>query len=353
MIADDSAVIRGLIARTLESDPDIEVVTTVPDGRAAVSALERHQVDVIVLDVEMPHMDGLTAIPHLMRVAPGVKIIMASTLTLRNADITMKALAAGAADYIPKPTATRDMLGTASFNRELLAKVKQLALARGPAPAPAVARPVAAVRAPAAVAKPALVLRQSPTLAPQAIAIGSSTGGPQALFQVLKHLAPAPTVPILITQHMPPTFTTILADHIQRQCGVKAIEGAEGMRVEAGQIYVAPGNFHMTMDAAKTIRLNQDAPENFCRPAVDVMLRSMTAIYGNRLLTLILTGMGHDGLKGCQGVVEAGGAVFAQDDATSIVWGMPGAVAMAGLCFGVLPLAEIGPRLRPYAYGRV
>jgi two-component system chemotaxis response regulator CheB len=365
MIADDSAVIRGLIARTLESDPEIEIVATVPDGRAAIAALERCPVDVIVLDVEMPNMDGLTAIPHLLKVAPGVKIVMASTLTLRNADITLKALSAGAADYIPKPTATRDMMGAASFNRDLVAKVKQLAAPRArpsaptaPGRVPPAAVPPGAAAAPAAApaavpARPLPAKRNAPTIPPHAIAIGSSTGGPQALFQVLKHLAPAPTVPVLITQHMPPTFTTILADHITRQCGVKAVEATDGLAVEAGTIYVAPGNFHMTVDASKIIRLNQDPPENYCRPSVDPMLRSLVAVYGPRLVTLILTGMGQDGLKGCQSVVEAGGAVFAQDEATSVVWGMPGAVATAGLCFGVLPLAEIGPRLRPYAYGKV
>jgi two-component system chemotaxis response regulator CheB len=357
MIADDSAVVRGLIARTLEADPEIEIACTVPDGKAAITALERQSVDVIVLDIEMPNMDGLTAIPHLLRAAPGVKIIMASTLTLKNADITMKALSAGAADYIPKPTSTKDMLGAASFNRELITKVKQLGAVRRRAGAPAAAaRPgVAPVRETARVpaAKPAVALRPMPNLPPQVIAIGSSTGGPQALFQVLRHLAPAAQVPILLTQHMPPTFTTILADHITRQCGITAVEASEGLKVEPGRIYVAPGDYHMTLDATKSIRLNQDAPENYCRPSVDPMLRSLIPVYGSRVLALILTGMGRDGLEGCRAVAAAGGAVMAQDEATSAVWGMPGAVATAGLCFGVLPLAEIGPRLRPYANGRV
>ncbi len=354
LVADDSAAIRGLIARTLEADPGIEVVATAPDGRAAVAALERARADVVVLDVEMPNMDGLTAIPLLLKTAPGVRIIMASTLTLRDADVTLKALSAGAADCIPKPTSARDMLGAAEFNRDLLAKVKELGMPHGrfaaTAPQPGSPRPVAV---PSASVRPFAAPRRAPTLPPQAIAIGSSTGGPQALFQVLKHLATAPVLPIFLTQHMPPTFTTILADHITRQCGVRAVEVSDGLPVQPGTVHVAPGNSHMTVDTDRIVRLNQGPPENYCRPSVDPMLRSIVAVYGSRVLALILTGMGSDGLKGCRAVVEAGGAVFAQDEATSVVWGMPGAVAKAGLCFGVLPLAEIGPRLRPYAYGKV
>ena len=188
-------------------------------------------------------------------------------------------------------------------------------------------------------------------MAPQAIAIGSSTGGPRALLQVLGHLAPDAGIPILITQHMAPGFTSRLADRLARRCGLCAAEAEDGMAVADGGVFVAPGDFHMRVDEARIIRLDRAPPENLCRPAVDPMLRSLASVYGPRLLVLILSGMGRDGLAGCREVVEAGGAVCAQDEASSVAWGMPGAVACAGLCFGVLPLAEIGPCLRRLTLG--
>jgi two-component system, chemotaxis family, protein-glutamate methylesterase/glutaminase len=352
MLADDSAVIRGLEARALEAEGDIEIVASVPDGRAAVAALARTPVDVIVLDVEMPVMDGLTAIPLLLRAAPHAKIVMASTLTRKNAQVTLEALSAGASDFLLKPSAVRDMLGPASFNRELRTKVRELAAKNG---RPVTGRPVQLVaeqgRMPVIIQ--GIALRPPPMRSPEIIAIGSSTGGPQALLRVLADLAPTMRKPILITQHMPPTFTAILASHISRQCGVTAIEGKEGLQVEPGRIYVAPGDFHMTVDASHIIHVSKGPPENYCRPSVDPMLRSLVEAYRNRVLVVMLTGMGHDGLAGSKAVVEAGGAIFAQDEATSVVWGMPGAVAKAGICSAVLPLSEIGHRLRPYASGEV
>jgi two-component system, chemotaxis family, protein-glutamate methylesterase/glutaminase len=349
MVVDDSAVIRGLIARTLEAEPDIEIVASAADGRAGLTALARTPVDVIVLDVEMPVMDGLTAIPLLVKASPNVKILMASTLTKKNAQTTLDALAAGAADFLLKPSAVREMLGPASFNRELLTKVRELGAKAGRRPGPK--GPVSSVSARPGPEVTRVTLRPSASRTPEVIAIGSSTGGPQALLNVLSSVAPSARVPILITQHMPPTFTAILAAQISRQCGVTAVEGQEGQTVEPKHIYVAPGDFHMTVDASHVIHLNQGPPENFCRPSVDPMLRSLSEAYRSRVLAVILTGMGHDGLAGCKTVVEAGGTVIAQDEATSVVWGMPGAVAKAGLCTAVLPLNEIGPRLRPYASG--
>jgi two-component system, chemotaxis family, protein-glutamate methylesterase/glutaminase len=349
LVVDDSAVIRGLLARTLEADPEIEVVASIPDGRAAIAAVSRMPVDVVLLDVEMPVMGGLAAIPLLLKAAPGVKIVMASTLTAKNAQVTLDALAAGAVDYVLKPSATRALLDSTSFNRELLAKVRQLGahrLGAHPAPTDNAPQPLAPT-SPRPVA-----LRAPPKLAPAILAIGSSTGGPPALFQVLKQLSSPPRIPILIVQHMPPTFTGILAAHISRQCGVAAVEATDGSALEPGRVYVAPGNFHMTIDAARVIRLNQGPPENYCRPSVNPTLRSLATVYGGRVLATILTGMGSDGLEGCRAVVEAGGAVIAQDKATSVVWGMPGAVAMAGLCSAVLPLAEIGPQLQAYLVKR-
>ena len=361
MVVDDSAVIRGLLSRALEADPAIEVVSSVGNGQLAVNAIRRHQIDVVVLDIEMPVMDGLTALPKLIEASPTTKVVMASTLTKRNADISIRAMTAGAADYVTKPTTARDINAGESFKGELLRKVKALGNATRQASGLAVGRsqrPFSADRGrapamPSAVGRSSVKLRSMPAhFTPKVIAIGSSTGGPQALFKVLGHLSSGISQPILITQHMPATFTAILAEHIARQSGLKATEGRDGEPLLNGHCYVAPGDYHMVVEQRGTgpvIRLNQQPPENFCRPAVDVMLRSIVRTYGRNVLSVILTGMGQDGMKGCQAAAEAGGVVVAQDEASSVVWGMPGAAAQAGVCNTVLPLDEIGPYLRNIA----
>ncbi|MGB8274132.1 MAG: chemotaxis response regulator protein-glutamate methylesterase [Alphaproteobacteria bacterium] len=356
LIADDSAVIRGVLARVLDSDPDITVVDRVANGELAIAATRRHAPDVVVLDIEMPVMDGLTALPKILEVDPKVKVVMASTLTLRNADISLKALALGAADYIPKPTSATDITAGYDFKRELVAKVKALAAVRRAAGAgPAAARSATekgtsgrivtvASSAPRVYRGVTFKLRELGRMPPAVIAIGSSTGGPQALFHLMPQLKDLHQ-PILVTQHMPATFTTILAEHLQKLVGRPCAEAVDGEAVKGGQIYIAPGNFHLTVEAVKgqqLIRLSQSPPENFCRPAVDPMLRSLAQVYGRNILVVMLTGMGQDGLIGSKAVVEAGGTVVAQDEATSVVWGMPGAVATAGLCSAVLPIGEIG-----------
>ena len=350
MIVDDSAVVRGLLARTLEADPSVKVVASVSNGEMAVSSVARHDVDVVILDIEMPVMDGLTALPKIIAAAPGVKVIMASTLTARNAEISLKCLTNGADDYVPKPSSTRDLNAAGDFQRELLQKVKALAAAKrgmvisGDAqPAPAAAKAVPS-HTKVAGGGP-ITLHKPSNFTPAVLAIGSSTGGPQALFKLFETLDSAIQVPIFITQHMPPTFTQILAEHISQVSGRAAAEGVDGEVVEAGRVYVAPGDYHMTVVVErdkKVIRLNQDSPENFCRPAVDPMLRSVSASYGPRVLTVILTGMGADGAAGSQVVSEGGGTVVGQDEATSVVWGMPGATAASGVCSAVLPLDKIG-----------
>ena len=378
MIVDDSAVIRGAIARSLDGDPSFSVFSSVANGEQAVRALERTPVDVIVLDIEMPIMDGLTALPKLKAIDPAVQIIMASTLTLKNADVSIKALELGASDYIPKPTSNSAVLGSADFKRELVEKVKvfgDVARRRGVRPpeggfapkqktvaaprtqpmaaSPSTARPLTPSRAlPDLPVKKDVVLRRELVTRPDVIAIGSSTGGPKALFRVIKDMGADLPQPIVITQHMPPAFTAILADHITRQCQVTCAEAKDGERLEASRYYVAPGDFHMLIDnrgGAPTVKLVKDPPENFCRPSVDPMLRSLVNVYGKRILTVILTGMGQDGLKGGEMVVNAGGSIIAQDEATSVVWGMPGSVAMAGLCSSVLGINEIGAFVRQTA----
>ena len=344
MVVDDSAVIRGVLTRTLEGDPDITVVHSVGNGQLAVAAVQRAPVDIVVLDIEMPVMDGLTALPKILAVAPGVRVLMASTLTQKNADISLRAMEAGAADYVPKPSSTQ-ITGANDFKRELLEKVKALGgRRRGGTAARGAAQP-ARERLPHAPAGP-IALRQPSHTPPQAIAIGSSTGGPQALFKVIAELPTTLRQPIFITQHMPPTFTTILAEHIGKIAKRPVAEAKDGEPVQAGRIYVAPGDFHMVVEGTgqqRTVRLNKDAPENFCRPAVDPMFRSIAKSYGPAVLAVVLTGMGSDGARGGQSVVAAGGTVIAQDEGTSVVWGMPGATAAAGICSAVLPLPEIAP----------
>ncbi len=351
MVVDDSAVIRGLLTRALEEDPEISVVASVANGQMAVSSIVRNEIEVVVLDIEMPVMDGLTALPKLLEARPGVQVVMASTLTRKNADISLKAMRAGAADYVTKPSSGSELSSADSFKRELTAKVKALgANARrrlGAPKTPGAVRPVA----PRPAAAPRQVtLRRAPLMGPRALAIGSSTGGPQALLKVLGELKMPLSIPIFITQHMPATFTTLLAEHIARVSGRPTFEATDGQAVAPGSIYVAPGDWHMRAEQGAggvKLRIDQSPPENFCRPSVDPMLRSLIQVYGGRLLTVMLTGMGSDGLKGCQAVVEAGGGVIAQDEASSVVWGMPGAVATNGLCYAVLPLDRIADHLKP------
>ncbi len=375
MVVDDSAVIRGLITRALENDPGVQVVATVGNGQLAIGQLGRTDVDVIVLDIEMPVMDGLTALPKLLETAPDVKIIMASTLTQRNAQVSLEAMQKGAADYIPKPSSTGEIHGSAEFKRDLTEKVKALGRARRdkrdrnraagiPETRP---QPTAATRAATAagvVASPGrsllspaspIQLRPASRTMPQVVAIGSSTGGPQALFALLSALPASMRLPICITQHMPATFTTILAEHITRMAKRPCAEGVDGQAVEPGRIYLAPGDNHMKIEVQgtqKIVRLTKEPPENFCRPAVDPMFRSLSAAYGPAVLGVVLTGMGSDGAKGGKVLVEAGGTVIAQDEASSVVWGMPGAAATSGICSAVLPLDKIAGEIVRLTGGR-
>lgn len=383
MVVDDSAFIRGAICRAVESDPSLRVAVSVSNGEQALRSLQREPVDVIVLDIEMPVMDGLTALPKLKEIDPAVQVIMASTLTQKNAEISLRAMSLGATDYIPKPSSSHEVINAEEFQRELVEKVKALgALARRSgvreattplerrtlAPTPAEKRPEPTVPSRGApeqarerrgpivsfgpTAKRDIVLRREPINRPDVIAIGSSTGGPQALFKVIKDLGNGLPQPIVITQHMPPSFTAILAEHIARQCGVPCSEAKDGEMLKPGHFYIAPGDYHMLiekMGTGPTVRLVKDPPENFCRPAVDPMLRSLAQVFGRNILVVILTGMGQDGMRGSEHIVKGGGSVIAQDEATSVVWGMPGAVALSGLCSAVLPVDEIGGFVRQTA----
>ncbi len=357
LIVDDSAVIRGLTARWLEADGAVQVVASVNAGKAALDAVGRVDPDVVVLDIEMPGMDGMTLLPKLLERDPTLKVIMSSTLTRQNADISFRALALGAADYIAKPSSRQELHGTADFRRNLVDKVRALGAARRSLAAP---RPAGKRRGrpapPAALGadKGAIRLRKPGLLRPRVVAIGSSTGGPKALFKLFESLKQSLALPIFITQHMPPMFTTILAENLCRVSGARCVEARDGEKVAPDGVYVAPGDYHLLIEAKngdKYIRLSQEPPEHYCRPAVDPMFRSLAAAYDGQILGVVLTGMGSDGLEGGRKLVEAGGTVIAQNQATSVVWGMPGAVAAEGLCSAVLPLDEIGPQISKLVSG--
>jgi len=344
LVVDDSAVIRGLIVKALSVDPMIAIAGTASNGSMAVSMAKDLHPDIVILDIEMPVMDGLTALPELLKVSPKSKVIMASTLTLRNAEISMKALELGAMDYLSKPSAKFGQ-EVEIFYRDLINKVRVLG-GVPPTPIPVVRQ----VAAPVAVA----VSAQQKPLAPmgkighvQALAIASSTGGPQALLnlftQIKGHLS---GIPIFITQHMPPTFTTILAEHITKAGNRLCVEAKDGEVVTPGGVYLARGDYHMVPEKLPTgevvLRINQDPPENFCRPAADPMFRALSRIYGAQLLAAVLTGMGQDGMEGAKVIIEKGGNVIAQNEASCVVYGMPKAIVDRNLARAVLPLNDIG-----------
>jgi len=353
MVVDDAIVVRSLLARWVEAEPDMEIVASLRTGREAVARIEHSDVDVVLLDIDMPELDGISALPLLLQKKRDLAVIMVSTFTRRSAEISFRALALGAADYIPKPETTRETTTSVEFRRELIEKIRSLGRnrfsprvhARPPAPAPG-ARKTAGREAEAA---PPLRLRPFAATAPRALVIGSSTGGPQALTTLMEKLPAAiDRAPVLITQHMPPMFTTILAEHLARAAERPAREAADGEPIRAGTIYVAPGGRHMRVahnDGASVIALDDGPLVNFCRPAVDPLFASAAGVYGGAALALILTGMGHDGMRGAGAIAASGGSVIAQDEATSVVWGMPGSAAHAGVCSAVLPLDQIGPKL--------
>jgi two-component system chemotaxis response regulator CheB len=356
MVVDDSAVVRGMISKALQESAAIEVVGSAMNGKAALTIMQRTPVDVILLDVEMPEMDGITALPLMLKENPLVKVIMVSGLTQRNADISLHALELGAVDYIAKPVSRGDRSETEFFFREVVEKVLALGASKGRVAnalenkggmnATNTMRAFTNQTPTEAIGNtPTSVMQFIPHKDIRCIAIGSSTGGPQALLQVFRLLKNTKIkVPIFITQHMPATFTKILAEHITSAGDVVCEEGKHGAEVKAGHVYLAPGDYHMIpkMEGATLkITLNQDPPVNYCRPAVDPMFQALAQIYGKNLFAIVLTGMGQDGMEGAKAINARGGQVIAQNEATSVVWGMPGAVTKAGQAKAVLPLDEI------------
>ncbi len=341
LIVDDSVVIRRMISDALGRDPAMEVVGIAPHGGIALQKIPQVNPDVITLDVEMPEMDGLTTLREIRKIYPKLPVIMFSTLTGKGAATTVEALSAGASDYVAKPANVGSVAeGMQRLAQDLIPKIKALCpqtpafTAPKPPSRPATATPGAGV--PALPAKPAGPI--------EIICIGTSTGGPNALAELFKQFPGECPVPIVIVQHMPPLFTGFLAERLTAHSAVKFSEGVEGELLQPGRAYIAPGGKHMEIvrqGFTNRIQLHEGPPENSCRPAVDVLFRSVVGIYGGNVLGVILTGMGQDGMRGCELIRERRGQVIAQDEASSVVWGMPGAVVQAGLADKILPLDQV------------
>jgi two-component system chemotaxis response regulator CheB len=345
LIVDDSAVMRSVLRSAVCADPGLEVAGTAANGEAALSAIESLRPGLILLDVDMPVLDGLATLRKLRARGHKMPVIMCSSLTQRGADVTVEALACGASDSVAKPAeqAGREA-ALQSLAQELIPRINAL-INRRRSVLPVIAlAPLIFPLVPSADAQPL-------SCSPSVVAIGVSTGGPAALDLLLPALPASFPIPVLIVQHMPELFTRPFAERLDGRCVLRVWEAAEGEPVRPGNIYIARGNWHLEVLAAalagqpKTMHLSQGPPENHCRPSVDVLFCSVAAAYGAGALALVLTGMGSDGMQGCRAIRNNGGSVLAQDEASSTVWGMPGAVAHAGLAQKLLPLSAIAPEL--------
>jgi two-component system chemotaxis response regulator CheB len=338
LVVDDSSVVRRLLAELIGSAPDLQVVGTAADGKIALAKLDQANPDLVTLDVEMPELDGLETLKALRQRRPHLPVIMCSSLTRPAAAATLDALALGANDYVTKPTAS-EARGQAleRLRDDLVAKIRLFVRGKTAPPPP----PEPAPMAPPRKARPHAPIA--------AVAIGVSTGGPNALQELVPTLGLDLPVPVLIVQHMPPTFTKLLADRLAKVRGGVVEEATAGMTAQPGGVYIAPGDHHMVVERREgkvVLLLNREPPENSCRPAVDPLFRSVAAVFGARALGVVLTGMGNDGGAGCEHLHEQGAQIIIQDEASSVVWGMPGLVARKGLADDVLPLQALGPEIR-------
>ncbi len=336
MIIDDSVVARRAISEAIKSTDDIEVAALAANGRIALAKLPRVQPDVVLLDVEMPEMDGLETLSAIRAEYPSLPVIMFSALTGRGAKITLDALSLGANDYATKPTANGGSMQQ-QLGVDLFPKIRALCKAKGAPPTiDIVPTPVVWPR----------IRRSAET--PSVVVVGASTGGPNALARVVADLKSPFPVPVLVVQHMPPIFTRLLAERLHHLSDLDVREAVDGEPLRAGRVYVAPGDFHLMVerrDRGVVTRLTQAPPENSCRPAADVLFRSAAAVFGHRTLAVVLTGMGRDGLEGCRQLYETGAQIVCQDEETSIVWGMPGYVARANLAHDVIGLEQLSDRI--------
>jgi two-component system, chemotaxis family, protein-glutamate methylesterase/glutaminase len=327
----------------LSTDPALEVAGTAPNGRIALAKLPQINPDLVLLDVEMPEMNGLETLAALRQSYPRLPVIMFSRFTQRGAAVTLEALALGANDYVAMPESTaRAAEAVSELREQLILKIKELCKRR-----PGSDRIVGGALPASPRARPPSALLRARRVA--IVAIGASTGGPNALTTLLTALPADCPVPIVVVQHMPATFTGLLAERLASRAAIGITEGKLGDMVQPGRAWIAPGDYHMELarDAQQEVRLrlHQGPPENSCRPSVDVLFRSVAEVYGAGTLAVVLTGMGQDGLRGCERIREVGGQVLAQDEATSVVWGMPGLVARADLADQVLPLDQLAPEI--------
>jgi two-component system chemotaxis response regulator CheB len=330
LVVDDSFVVRRVLSDILNSTPETELVGAVSSGETALVKIPMLKPDVITLDIEMPGMNGLQTLAQIRKLYPKLPVIMFSTLTEHGAAATLEALALGATDYATKPTSGEGLASARQqVQRELIAKITGL-------------------RAPVFTLSPS-ALKPTPTHRPiqrriDIVAIGTSTGGPNALGEVIPALPEDLAVPVVVVQHMPPLFTRMLAKHLDARAKMPVQEGSTGIKLQAGEVWIAPGDYHMTVVRDKEgvqLAVNQDPPEHSCRPSVDPLFRSVARTFGPHALAVVMTGMGSDGALGAKAIRQAGGEVLIQDQATSVVWGMPGAVAAAGVADQVLPLSGI------------
>ncbi len=341
-MVDDSAVVRGILGRMVDAQEDMRVITTATNGEDALEALRLQEIDVVLLDIEMPVMDGLTALPLISNRHPNARVLITSTLSQQGAAVTMKALALGAVDYVHKPSA-RDggVFGVEAAAVRIIAKIRAVAGSAGESEL--------RVKQPQVDAHPAAPSKPATTTAdfdPQLLVIAASTGGPNALAAVIAGLPRDFPVPVLVTQHMPPIFTTMFAQRLARESSLPCDEGRDGETLQPGRVYVAPGDHHLTVSGHGLVRpallhVTDDPPEHHCRPAADPMFRSAAQAFPGGVLAVVLTGMGEDGRSGCEAVAASGGRVLIQDEATSVVWGMPGSVVAAGIPCTILPLQSI------------
>jgi len=341
LVVDDSVVIRRLVTLALEQEPLLEVVGTAANGSIALERMAQLRPDVLTLDIEMPEMDGLELLRRIRYDESRPRVVMFSTLTERGAALTLESLALGADDYVTKAANAGSLdRSMASLRGELIPKIKQFFQL------PQAGMPAAPSPAPIRAVVPALGMTSRQR--PEVLAIGVSTGGPTALGTIIPQLPSDFPLPVLVVQHMPPLFTRFLAERLQAGTGLGVAEATEGTAVAPGKVLIAPGDYHMRVrrnGGSMVIALDQSPPENSCRPAVDVLFRSVSTAYGARALSVVLTGMGQDGLRGAAMLKAGGACVIAQDEASSVVWGMPGAVAAAGLADCIVPLEEVVPEV--------